>query len=255
MQEPNKPSNKYADLSVSERLTLLESLENLPPEEMLKWGIENHGQDTAIITSFQNTGCVMIDMANRLELPLRVLTIDTLRLHPETYALMEDIENRYDLQIEHFKPDTERLRKMVEQHGEYLFFDSEAKQQFCCKIRKVEPNQRALETVDVWITGLRRDQSEARTDTPRASFSEQDGRTILKLAPLAAWNAKKTDAYINEMNIPYNSLYDQAYTSIGCIICSTPTRACEDARAGRWRWRKDAANSKECGIHIDGSGI
>lgn len=235
----------------------LEALESKGPEELLAWACTQHGCRAALITSFQRTGCVMIDMAHRVAPALRVATVDTLRLHPETYALIDEIEARYGIRIERFTPDPERLERMVRHHGEYLFFDSRGKQEFCCQVRKVEPNQRALDTVDVWITGLRRDQSEFRKKTPRASVIEKDGRPIIKLCPLIDWSEDDVLAYIREHHVPDNPLYDQGYPSIGCVICSTPIRPGEDKRAGRWRWFNHMGDEhkKECGIHSQGSGI
>ena len=235
---------------------LLDRLEAMAPEELLTWAGAQYPGRAGIVTSFQDTGTVMIDMAQRSAPGVRVLTVDTLRLHPETYALIDAIEKRYDMTIERFQPDPERLQRMVRQHGEFLFFDSKPKQEFCCKIRKVEPNERALSTLDVWVTGLRRDQSEGRKSTRRAAWIDRNGRPILKLAPLADWTEAQVRAYMKEHDLPYNALYDMGYTSIGCVICSTPTLPHEDKRAGRWRWFNHTGDDdKECGIHIGGSGI
>lgn len=225
------------------------------PHEILKWAHENYGDRAAIFTSFQDTGCVMIHMAYSNGVPIRVVTVDTLRLHPETYELIEEIETRYDMKIERFKPDPAAVKRMVQQHGEYLFFDSKTKQEYCCTIRKVEPNRRALETVDVWITGLRRDHSDARDNTPAAELVRTESGEKLKLSPLVEWSRSDVQKYIRENDVPYNKLYDQGYTSIGCIICSTPTLPHEDKRAGRWRWFNHLDDDKECGIHTNGSGI
>jgi phosphoadenosine phosphosulfate reductase len=235
----------------------IEELNTLDPEDLLAWTHAVHGNRAGVITSFQNTGLVMIDMCHRMGLPMRVLTVDTLRLHPETYELMDEVEQRYGITIERFQPDPERLSRMVEQHGEYLFFDSQEKQEFCCHVRKVEPNERALATVDAWITGLRRDQSSFRKGVEKASYITREGRRILKLAPLAAWGEEEVQAYVDQHGVPHNKLYDQGYTTIGCVICTTPVRPGEDKRAGRWRWfnHMEDAHKKECGIHIGGSGI
>ena len=235
---------------------LLDELNAMDPENLIAWASVNFGARAGIITSFQDTGCVMVDMASRVAPDLRVLTIDTLRLHPETYKLMDEIEARYDVTVERFKPDMARLKRMVAQHGEFLFFDSKSKQEYCCQIRKVEPNILALQSVDVWITGLRQDHSESRSDTPKAQFVENEWGIIIKLAPLMDWNAQQIREYSDAHDVPYNKLYDQGYTSIGCTICSTPTLPHEDIRAGRWRWfnAMDPESSKECGIHSNTSG-
>lgn len=236
---------------------IMDELSGLSPELLLKWSHQHHGDRAAIFTSFQNTGCLMIDMSHRVAPGLRVITVDTGRLHRETYELIDTIEKRYGLTIERIHPDPESVKRMIERHGEYLFFDNVAKQEYCCKIRKVDPNQRALKTVSVWITGLRRDHGKSREDTARAAFVEQDGRQILKLCPLADWSEERVWQYIRENDVPYNQLYCKGYTSIGCEICTTPTLPSEARRAGRWRWinQADPDHRKECGIHTDGSGI
>ena len=235
---------------------LLEYLNALEPQDLLAWACDTHGERAAIITSFQNTGCVMIDMARTVAPSLRVVTVDTLRLHAETYRHMDEIEQRYGIVIERFQPEPQRVDEMVKKYGEYLFFDSQSMQEYCCHVRKVEPNKRALATVDVWITGLRKDQSQQRRSVDRASFTMQDGRKVLKLAPLVDWTEEQVQAYVRDHDVPSNPLYDQGYTSIGCIICTTPTMPWEDKRAGRWRWFNGLdSHQKECGIHTSGSGI
>ena len=235
----------------------LSELESKSPEELLAWAYERHGARAALMTSFQRTGCVMIHMAHRVAPDLRVITVDTLRLHPETYALIDEIEARYGIHIERFTPDPGRLERMIDAHGEYLFFDSRGKQELCCQVRKVGPHREALDTVDVWITGLRWDQSAFRKKVPKASVIEHEGRPIIKLCPLIDWSEDDVLTYIREHNVPDNKLYSMGYESIGCVICSTPIRPGEDKRAGRWRWFNHMGDdhSKECGIHSDGSGI
>lgn len=232
---------------------LVRRLETAPAEEVLRWALETHRERAAIVTSFQLTGTVMIDLASRLGLPFRVATIDTLRLHAETYDFIRLVERRYGLRVERFEPDAERVRRMVDQHGEFLFFDSKEKQEYCCRVRKVEPNERILATLDVWITGLRRDQSSFRAANVRkAETIESDGRAILKVAPLADWTEADLRAYAKEHDVPVHPLHDRGYVSIGCVICTTPVRPGEDPRAGRWRWQNALAADakKECGIHL-----
>lgn len=227
-------------------------LNAMPAEELIAWAIENFGDRAAIGTSFQLTGSVIIDLAAKRLKSFRVFTVDTLRLHPETYAAINDFEARYNLTIELFQPDHDKLERMLSRFGEYLFFMDKAKQEYCCDIRKVEPNERALETLDVWITGLRKDQSERRAEVRRAEIIEKKGRKILKLAPLADWTVEEVRRYIIEHHLPYNTLFDKGYDSIGCIICSTPLLPGEPPRGGRWRWFNalDAEHKKECGIHV-----
>lgn len=232
---------------------ILEKLNAMDAEGLIKWAFDNFGKRAAIGTSFQLTGSVIIDMAARQLKDFRVFTIDTLRLHPETYEIIDVVEKRYKICVESFKPDPYTLKSMVERFGEYLFFTDKAKQEYCCEVRKVQPNKRALKTLDVWITGLRRDQSDYRKRVPNAEVVEQDGRKVLKLCPLADWETTQVWAYVRDNQIPYNSLYDKGYDSIGCIICSTPLVKGEPPRSGRWRWfniLRAEDNKKECGIHL-----
>ena len=233
--------------------------ESLPPEEILGWASATFPGKAVINTSFQHTGVAMIHMAAAMELNLRVSTVDTLRLHPETYEFIERIKKRYQCDIEVYRPEPEHVESMIDRFGEYLFFDSKEKQEYCCQVRKTRPNDRLLKTVDCWISGLRRDQSSFRQDrAPKASLVPEYGthRKILKLNPLAAWTEARLLEYIEAHDIPKHPLYAQDYQSFGCIICSTPARPGEDKRAGRWRWFNNAGaqsevDQKECGLHYN----
>ena len=214
----------------------------------------------AIGTSGQLTGCALIDLAVQSKLKPRVFTIDTLRLFRETYELFEALENRYRIRIERYTPSEKDLDPMIKQYGEYLFFDSKERQELCCNIRKVLPNERALDTVDVWITGLRADQSRARAETSRFQIIQHSApgglRPILKVAPLVNWTEQHVRDYLKTNKVPIHELLDQKlaggyyYESLGCIICTTPIGPNEPRRAGRWRWFNDVESNKECGIHL-----
>jgi phosphoadenosine phosphosulfate reductase len=239
------------DQNLVERLDAIEDADQLIDELL------NLFDDRAAIgTSGQLTGCVLIDLAARRGHPFRVFVIDTLRLHPETYAFWDRLEEHYSIKLERFKPDEEKLERMLNQHGEFLFFDSKFKQEHCCNVRKVEPNQRAMQSLDVWITGLRRDQSAERGDTPRVSIGQEGVRDILKVCPLVDWDEERVRNYISEHDVPYNPLFDVSlhgahYKSLGCIICTTPVMPHEPPRAGRWRWFNAVEEGKkECGLHI-----
>ena len=209
----------------------------------------------AIISSGQLTGLVLIQMAFENQLPFRVCTIDTGRLFQETYDFLEQVENHYGIQIERISAQRTSVDQMVKQHGEYLFFDSQAKQEYCCKIRKVNPQRELLDNLDVWFTGLRRDQSDFRQHVPRVEIIEHQKRSILKVSALADWNDERIWNYIEEKSIPVNPLLRRQpktayYESIGCVICTTPILPGERKRAGRWRWQKNEGNDKECGLHF-----
>ena len=233
----------------------LESMDALP---LLRWATDTFNAGRVVLnTSFQYSGVAMIHMAAEAGLQLRYATIDTLRLHPETYAFLRQLEDRYNIDIEVQRPDAEQVQGMVRRFGEYLFFDSKTLQEYCCQIRKVKPNERLLTTVDCWISGMRRDQSDHRRQTPKAMTVSEYGsrRQILKLNPMADWGEDRMLDFIRDNDIPRHPLYDQGYKSIGCFICSTPVSDAEDQRAGRWRWfnsddRIDPQEAKECGLHI-----
>ncbi|MDO8519379.1 MAG: phosphoadenylyl-sulfate reductase [Deltaproteobacteria bacterium] len=236
---------------------LIDDLEKITdPQKLIGEIYKRFGNRAAIGTSGQLTGVVMIDMAVQLGMKNpRIFTIDTLRLFPETYALFDMLEKKYKIKIERVTPDAGKIGEMVSEHGEYLFFDSKAKQERCCFLRKVEPNERALKTVDVWLTGLRRDQSVRRSETSRFEIikHKEDGHAILKIAPLADWTEEQLKTYAQKNGVPIHPLLEWNqngwyYESLGCIICTTPISPTEPRRAGRWRWFKFDSD-KECGIH------
>lgn len=222
-------------------------------EEILRWAIDELGDKLAISTSFQATGMAILDMAACLTGgDVRVFSLDTGRIHQETYDLIEQVRQRYGIEIEMLAPDAQELSRMLTLHGPNLFYDSVAKRRLCCEIRKVRPLKRKLATLDAWITGLRRSQSQARDSITPVELDEEHGG-ILKIAPLATWTEQEVWDYIRRNDVPYHKLYDQSYTSIGCAPCTRATEPGEKARAGRWWWEEDDAD-KECGIHVSPSG-
>ena len=235
-----------------------QDFESMDALAVLRWATDTFDSHRIVLnTSFQYSGVAMIHMVVEAGLRLRFATIDTLRLHPETYAFLREIEDRYGIDIEVQRPDTDQVQGMVRRFGEYLFFDSKTLQEYCCQIRKVKPNEQLLMTVDCWVSGMRRDQSDHRRDTPKAMTVSEYGsrRQILKLNPMVDWGEDRLLSYIEDNDIPRHPLYAQGYKSIGCFICSTPVSASEDQRAGRWRWfnsddRVDPEEAKECGLHI-----
>ncbi|MBI4180251.1 phosphoadenylyl-sulfate reductase [bacterium] len=229
----------------------LSALESLDVDGRLTWAAERFPGRTGIGTSFQHSGMILIDARVRLKLDgIRVYTIDTERLLPETYDFIQTVEKRYGIRIECLKPDPAEIRKMVADHGLYLFFDSREKQEYCCYLRKVKPNEQALDGLDVWITGLRRGQSESRGATPLYEILDRPNGQVLKLNPLYDWPEERIQAEVKKRNIPVHPLYAQGYPSFGCVICTTPIRPGENPRAGRWRWFNAVDDKKECGLHV-----
>lgn len=234
----------------------LEPIED--PQELLAELFQRFGKRAAIGTSGQLTGVAMIHMAIQAGYKPRVFTIDTERLFPETYDLFDAIEKKYDLKIEKIKPDPKKIEAMVKEHGEYLFFDSKEKQELCCHLRKVEPNERVLSALDVWISGLRSDQSAGRAATKKFEilYKGKEKRPLLKVAPLVQWSEEKLRDYIEKNQIPSHALLKKSpdgwyYESLGCIICTTPIGPHEPRRAGRWRWFNQEEDAKECGLHVE----
>jgi phosphoadenosine phosphosulfate reductase len=242
---------------------LINELERLQESGLLMAELHRRfGGRMAIGTSGQLTGCALIDLAVKTGVKApRVFTNDTYRLFPETYQLFEALEKHYGFKIERFAPPEKELKAMVEEYGEHLFFDSKERQELCCYVRKVLPNNKALDTLDVWITGLRADQSKSRAaSVNRFEIIEhtQDGKTrpILKVAPLVSWNEAKVRDYLKANNVPVHALLDAKlpggfyYESLGCIMCTTPIGPYEPRRAGRWRWFNTGDDKKECGLHL-----
>ncbi len=237
--------------------SIIEELDAIQdPKQLIGEIFQRFGKKAAIGTSGQLTGVVMIDMAEAAGVTPRVFTIDTQRLFPETYQLFEEIEKKYGIRVEKFGPDPQKIQNMIQEHGEYLFFDSKEKQEYCCHLRKVEPNERALATLDVWLTGLRADQSAARAETPRFQIITEgkEKRPILKVAPLIDWTEAQLRDYAKKEGVPVHALLNWNqngwyYESLGCVICTTPIGPHESRRAGRWRWFKEDAD-KECGLHV-----
>lgn len=227
------------------------------PQEILYCLFKQFNDRAAIVTSGQLSGMVQIHLAAENNIPFRVCTIDTHRLFPETYEFLEKVEQRYGIQIERVQPDPSEVEKMVTEHGEHLFFDSIAKQKFCCDIRKTRPMKQLLNTLDVWITGTRWDQSETRKYFQKAEIISSATHPILKVSTLFHWTTDKIWQFVRENEIPMNPLLKpdvngHYYESLGCMTCTTRIRPGEPKRAGRWRWQNtfnSDKNDKECGLH------
>jgi len=241
---------------------------DLEAEDLLADIFKKFGTQTAIGTSFQKTGLVIMDMASRVTDTFRAFTIDTGRLFSETIDYMKQIEGRYanklyQGKIQVYKPAEDRVKEMIKQSHwrEYLFLESTSHREFCCKIRKVEPSDKALKTLTVWITGLRKDQSKFRSTLPKIQPIIANGRQIIKVSPVYTWSESDLDEYIKKKNLPVHPLYSEGYATIGCKHpCTTATLEGEDPRKARWRWElEDDSSKKECKIHLssygDGSGI
>ena len=216
------------------------------PQALLEWGIERF-PNIAISTSFQADSVALIDMAYELDQEIKVFSVDTGRLPAETLELADRLRERYPgLNLELLSPDAREVGGMVGKHGEDLFYNAVDLRLLCCNVRKVRPLTKHLHGLDAWITGLRRDQWASRTNIRKVEIDHDHG-AIVKLNPLAEWTEEEVWDYVRERDVPYHSLYDKGYRSIGCAPCTRATRPDEPGRAGRWWWEENAP--KECGIH------
>ncbi len=176
---------------------------------------------------------------------VKVFTLDTGRLFPETYSVWSNTNDRFHTSIKAYYPKNDLLETFIQEKGPNSFYESVENRKTCCHIRKVEPLQRALKWNDIWITGLRAEHSPARQDLEIFEWDEVN--QIIKYHPLLHWSTMEVLAYINSNNIPYNSLHDKGFISIGCAPCTRAIKEGEDFRAGRWWWEDNS--KKECGLH------
>lgn len=216
------------------------------PQEVLEWGLQEFHPRIAFAWSGAEDVAIL-DMMLKIQPKARVFTLDTGRLNPETYEVMDRVREKYGIQVEVLFPDAARVEEMSLNKGLNLFYHSVESRKLCCNIRKVQPLKRMLSSLDAWITGLRRDQAATRT-VAKAIETDQAFGGIIKLNPLASWTHEDVWNYIREKDVPYNKLHDQSYPSIGCAPCTRPVQPGEDIRAGRWWW--ETADGKECGLHV-----
>lgn len=221
--------------------------EGQEPWDVLAWAIERFGQRLALSTAFQEGDVALIDMAYAINPGVRVFSIDTGRLPQETHDLIEQLRDRYPgLDLDLISPEAVQIERLVKRHGPNGFRTSVENRLLCCNVRKVQPLNRALQGVDAWITGLRRDQWASRSDIRKIEI-DHDHDGILKLNPLAEWTEEEVWDYLRENDVPTHALYAKGYSSIGCAPCTRPVAKGEPVRAGRWWWETDAP--KECGMH------
>lgn len=232
IEESNRLADEYADKHPKDIIALaLESTQNL--------AISFSGAEDV----------VLIDLAVKLKKDIQVFTLDTGRLHAETYAFIDQVRQHYGLAIDIMSPNAQKLEAYVKDKGLYDFYKSDHHE--CCGIRKLEPLKRRLESLDGWITGQRKDQSPStRNDVAviehDATFSTPE-KPLLKFNPLANWTSAQVWEYIRMFDVPYNSLHDRGYISIGCEPCTKAINPGQHEREGRWWWEEQTA--KECGLH------
>jgi phosphoadenosine phosphosulfate reductase len=222
-------------------------MESKSAQEVLDWAIATYGLNIGLASSFGAEDVVIIDMmANINKKKTRIFTLDTGRLNQETYDLMDTIRKKYDVHLDVYFPDNEEVEEMVSTKGLNLMYESVENRKLCCEIRKVHTINRALSSLDGWITGLRRDQTATRVQIKKIMV-DSSHNNIVKVNPLADWSAAMVWDYIHKNNVPYNTLHDMGYPSIGCEPCTRKVGSNEDPRSGRWWWENDV--HKECGLH------
>ena len=227
--------------------TLQAELADKNPRTILKSALEHY--DNIYISFSGAEDVVLIDMATKLRSDVKVFSLDTGRLHPETYQYIETVRKHYNIQIELLSPDRDLLDNFVANKGLFSFYEDG--HQECCGIRKVEPLKRKLAQIDAWITGQRKDQSlDTRQDIPEvqvdSAFSTTE-KTLVKFNPLINWSSSQVWDYIEAHQVPYNPLHQQGFISIGCEPCTRAVLPNQHERVGRWWW--EAGGKKECGLH------
>lgn len=236
--ERNSVTVDYARLRQTSR-----KLEENTPREILEWAVDAHGEDLTLSVSFGGAeGMVLLDMLSRVSggENVRVFTLDTGFLFDETVRFRDRVMERYPLNLEIVRPGLS-IEEQVARYGEEL---RSCSPDLCCQIRKVEPQRRYLRDYGAWVTGIRRDQTRSRVDTPVVEWDEFFG--VAKVSPLVNWSAGQVQEYVREHDVPLNPLLSQGYRSIGCAPQTRPVKAGEDPRAGRW----PGTDKDECGIHM-----
>jgi phosphoadenosine phosphosulfate reductase len=227
--------------------TLREGLEGQSPRSILKTALKQY--DNIAISFSGAEDVVLIEMAHKLTDNLKVFTLDTARLHPETYEFVERVRKHYGIEIEVLFPDAGEVQDLVNKKGLFSFYEDGHSE--CCGIRKVNPLRRKLATVDAWITGQRKDQSPGtRNAVPvvqKDTAFSTDEKTLVKFNPLANWTSKEVWDYIRMSEAPYNELHEKGFVSIGCQPCTRPVLPGQHEREGRWWWEE--GTQKECGLH------
>ncbi|WP_157279292.1 phosphoadenylyl-sulfate reductase [Aliarcobacter butzleri] len=219
-------------------------LENKTTIDVIAYFLDNF-KNVALSSSLAAEDQVLTDILLKKDKNASIFTLDTGRLHPETYDVMDATNLKYSIKIDVFFPDNENVQKLYKTQGVNGHYESIENRKNCCNIRKIEPLKRALKDVEVWVTGLRASQSVTRTDMPLVEWDENFN--VIKVNPLINWSQEDVWDYIKTNKVPYNKLHDQGFPSIGCAPCTRAIKDGEDIRAGRWWWENP--EHKECGLH------
>lgn len=225
---------------------LKEKIESKSIIEQLEYLSKKFSGKIVFSTSFGLGDQVITDIIFKNNLPIEIFTLDTGRLFEDTYRVWDKTLKKYNKKIKAYFPDKEAVENLVTEKGINSFYESSENRNECCHIRKVEPLSRALRGVNLWITGLRAEQSDTRTEL--SVIEKNDMYGLIKFNPLINWKLDDIIKYIKENEVPYNELYNKGYVSIGCAPCTRAVKLGENVRAGRWWW--ESKEKKECGIHV-----
>lgn len=225
---------------------LAQDYEKKSAQEVIQWAQDTFKDKVALANSFGAEDAVLTDMVVKINPKTKIFTLDTGRLPQETYEVWDRLQKKYMIKIFPYFPEPDAVEKMVEVHGPNLFYNSIDLRKLCCKVRKIDSLNRALDGLEAWICGLRREQAVTRTEVKKIEVDISHG-SIIKINPLADWTEKQVWQYIKKNRVPYNKLHDEGYPSIGCAPCTRAIERGEDTRAGRWWW--ESPEHKECGLH------
>lgn len=221
------------------------TFENSKPEEILQFFIHHFKNKIALASSLSAEDQILTHIIANINKDTKIFTLDTGRLFQECYSLISKTNGKYGINIHIYFPETLLLEEMVNANGVNLFYDSVESRKLCCNIRKIKPLQRALQGFEVWICGLRKEQSVTRKNIEIVEWDSDN--KLLKINPLINWTENEVWNYVKKENIPYNELHDKGFASIGCMPCTRAIKKGEDIRAGRWWWENP--ETKECGLH------
>lgn len=230
---------------LKEKCESLSGITALPPEEALAVLAKEFAGKATFSTSFSWEDQAIAHLIATNNIPVKIFTLDTGRLFEETYYVWSRTKEQYNIQIEAYYPNQTLLQEFVAEKGPNSFYEAVENRKTCCGVRKVEPLKRALAGNELWITGLRSEHSPERENLPQLEYDESNN--IIKYHPLLHWSTEELKSFIYSNGIPYNTLHDKGFISIGCAPCTRAVREGEDFRAGRWWWENKS--TKECGLH------
>ncbi len=234
------------DLEIKSKIAeLSDKIKGLDITQAIRLLSDTFAGKAVFSTSFSLEDQVISHAILENKIPVDIFTLDTGRIFPETYSVWNSTNQRYQTQIKAFTADYKTLQDYLTEKGPNAFYESVENRKQCCHIRKVEPLKRALKGQQLWVTGLRAEHSAARQDLQMLEWDE--GHQLIKFHPILHWTTEEVREFVTKNNIPYNTLQDKGFVSLGCAPCTRAIKPGEDFRAGRWWWEDDS--KKECGLH------